>query len=169
MVRFKRKVAQTSKFCPEGKQNYVIKFRLIYIYICQEFYLSCPLTFIVIPDKGAQRPQIRYPAPLSKGVAFCLDRLRTQNKTLRVLVYALGSGSALAVARWSGMTKIVRFWQKLSVFFRPLSPLPISPPLCHKEGVNLIMLFFQRNHRGRAIYFYHAGRDETPENRKNVV
>jgi hypothetical protein len=51
---------------------------------------------------------------------------------------------------------------------RPLSPLPISPPLCHKEGVNLIMLFL-RNHRGRAIYFYHAGRDKTPENRKNVV
>jgi hypothetical protein len=28
-----------------------------------------------------------------------------RNKTLRVLAFALGSGSALAIARWAGMTQ----------------------------------------------------------------
>jgi hypothetical protein len=32
---------------------------------------GCSCLCIVIPDKGAQRPLIRYPAPLSKGAAFC--------------------------------------------------------------------------------------------------
>jgi hypothetical protein len=30
---------------------------------------------------------------------------KTRNKTLRVLAFALGSGSALAIARWAGMTQ----------------------------------------------------------------
>jgi hypothetical protein len=49
--------------------------------------------------------QIRYPAPLSKGAAFCLYTLKTKNKTLRVLAFALDSASALAIARWAGMTQ----------------------------------------------------------------
>jgi hypothetical protein len=53
--------------------------------------------------------QIRYPAHLSKGMAFCLCVfLSIRNKTLRVLALALDSGSALAAARWAGMTKTVR-------------------------------------------------------------
>jgi hypothetical protein len=32
---------------------------------------GCSCLCIVIPDKGAQRALIRYPAPLSKGAAFC--------------------------------------------------------------------------------------------------
>jgi len=35
---------------------------------------------IVIPDKGAQRPLIRYPAPLSKGAAFCLCIVKTKEQ-----------------------------------------------------------------------------------------
>jgi hypothetical protein len=30
---------------------------------------------------------------------------KTRNKTLRVLAFALDSGSALAIARWAGMTQ----------------------------------------------------------------
>jgi hypothetical protein len=52
--------------------------------------------------------QIRYPAHLSKGIAFCLCVLKIRNKTLRVLALALDSGSALAAARWAGMTKTAR-------------------------------------------------------------
>jgi len=54
-----------------------------------------PLNLTVIPDKGAQRPLIRYPAQLSKGIAFCLYILKTKNKTLRVLALALDPSSAL--------------------------------------------------------------------------
>jgi hypothetical protein len=74
------------------------------------WFQGCSCLCIVIPDKGAQRPLILYPAPLSKGAAFCLCILplyceNLRNKTLRVLAFALGSGSALAIARWAGMTQ----------------------------------------------------------------
>jgi hypothetical protein len=65
--------------------------------------------------------QIRYPAHLSKGMAFCLCVfLSIRNKTLRVLALALDSGSALAAARWAGMTKTVRSgrWGRVKFFLK---------------------------------------------------
>ena len=71
--------------------------------------------------------QIRYPAPLSKGAAFCLCIVIIRNKTLCVLAFVLDSGSALAVARWSGMTQNQQIGkQGLRVFHIRKSPLSLT-------------------------------------------
>jgi hypothetical protein len=47
---------------------------------CPKPSQGCSCLCIVIPDKGAQRPLIRYPAPLSKGAAFCLCIVKTKEQ-----------------------------------------------------------------------------------------
>ena len=85
--------------------------------------------------------QIRYPAPLSKGAAFCLCIVNIRNKTLCVLAFVLDSGSALAVARWSGMTKSLgpRYNQSWSGFFGCQKKFPTKCDEHHITSHHIIM------------------------------